>query len=156
MSFVGGCAGGSAANTPTKRKICGGRNVPHTPNRSFEELMTKHVVARREEIPPGGRKIVRVAGREIGIFNIEGAFYALKNVCPHQGARVCLGRIVGTALPSDVYEFSYGREGQILRCPWHEWEYDIVTGEAIFDPNVKIVGYPVEVVSDDIIVTIGS
>ena len=99
--------------------------------------MTKHVVARREEIPPGGRKIVRVAGREVGIFNIDGAFYALKNVCPHQGARVCLGRIVGTALPSEVYQYAYGRE-------------------ALFDPNIKIVGYPVEVVSDDIVVTIGS
>src|SRR5436305_8086078 len=82
-----------------------------------EELMANHVVAQREEIPPGGRKIVRVAGREIGIFNVDGTFYALKNVCAHQGARVCLGRIVGTALPSNVYEYAYGREGQILRCP---------------------------------------
>jgi nitrite reductase (NADH) small subunit len=116
--------------------------------------MAKHVVARREEIPPGGRKIVRVAGREVGIFNLDGTFYALKNVCPHQGARVCLGRIVGTALPSDVYEYAYGREGQILRCPWHEWEYDIATGESLFDPAVKIVSYPVAVAGDDIIVTI--
>jgi nitrite reductase (NADH) small subunit len=117
--------------------------------------MAQHVVARQEEIPPGGRKIVRVAGREVGIFNIDGAFHALKNVCPHQGARVCLGRIVGTALPSNVYEYAYGREGQILRCPWHEWEYDIATGESLFDPNVKIVSYPVAVVGDDIVVTIG-
>ena len=82
-------------------------------------------------------------------------FYALKNVCAHQGARVCLGRIVGTALPSGVYEYTYGREGQILRCPWHEWEYDIATGEAVFDPSVKVVSYPVEVVGDEIVVTIG-
>lgn len=117
--------------------------------------MAEHVVARQDEIPPGGRKIVRVAGREIGIFNLDGVFYALKNVCPHQGARVCLGRIVGTALPSGVYEYTYGREGQILRCPWHEWEYDIATGESLFDPNVKIVGYPVTLDGDDIVVTIG-
>jgi nitrite reductase (NADH) small subunit len=117
--------------------------------------MAKHVVARREDIPSGGRKIVRVAGREVGIFNLDGTFYALKNVCPHQGARVCLGRIVGTAPPSNVYEYTYGREGQILRCPWHEWEYDIATGESLFDPNVKILSYPVEVVGDEIVVTIG-
>src|SRR4029453_11120016 len=103
--------------------------------------MAKNIFARRDEIPPGGRKIVRVAGREVGIFNLAGHFYALKNVCPPQGARVCLGRIVGTARPSGVYEYAYGREGQILRCPWHEWEYDIATGEAIFDPSVKIVSY---------------
>jgi nitrite reductase/ring-hydroxylating ferredoxin subunit len=118
--------------------------------------MAKHVVTRCEDIPPGGRKIVRVAGREVGIFNIDGTFYALKNVCPHQGARVCLGRIVGTMLPSDVYEYAYSREGQILRCPWHEWEYDIATGEALFDSSVKIVSYPVEIIGDELVVTIGS
>ncbi len=117
--------------------------------------MARHVVARRGDIPAGGRKIVRVVGREVGIFNIDGTFYALKNVCPHQGARVCLGRIVGTALPSDVYTYDYGREGQILRCPCNEWEHDIATGESLFDPSVKVVSYPVEVVGDEIVVTIG-
>src|ERR1044071_695878 len=116
--------------------------------------MAKHVIARREDIPPGGRKIVRVAGREVGVFNIDGTFYVLKNVCPHQGARVCLGRIVGTALPSDVYEYSYGREGQILRCPWHEWEYDITTGESVFDPNVRVKTYDVEIDNGDLIVIV--
>jgi len=43
----------------------------------------------------------------------------------------------------------------VLRCPWHEWEYDIATGEALFDPQVKIVRYPVEVVDGSIVVIIG-
>ena len=116
--------------------------------------MSKHVVARSGDIPPGGRKIVRVKGREVGVFNLDGTLYAIKNVCPHQGARVCLGKIVGTTLPSDVYEFKYGLEGRILRCPWHEWEYDLTTGHSIFDPNVKLVAYPVEVVNDEIVVEI--
>jgi nitrite reductase/ring-hydroxylating ferredoxin subunit len=115
--------------------------------------MAKHIVARVEDIPPGGRKIVRVEGREVGIFNLDGAFYALKNVCPHQGSRVCLGKIVGTALPSDVYEFRYGLEGRILRCPWHEWEYHITTGESVFDPNERVVTYPVEVSDGAVVVT---
>ena len=116
--------------------------------------MARHIIAQAVDIPPGGRKIVRVEGREVGVFNLGGRFYALKNVCAHQGARVCLGKIVGTALPSDVYEYRYGLEGRILRCPWHEWEYDITTGRAIFDPNVKIVTYPVEVVDGEVAVTI--
>jgi nitrite reductase/ring-hydroxylating ferredoxin subunit len=116
--------------------------------------MAKHVVAREGEIPPGGRKIVRVAGREVGVFNLDGTLYALKNVCAHQGARVCLGKIVGTALPSDVYEYRYGLEGRILRCPWHEWEYDIATGQGVYDPNVKIVSFPVEVVDGEVVVTV--
>ena len=90
----------------------------------------------------------------------EGGIFWLPHImwrfnCPHQGARVCLGRIVGTALPSDVYQYTYGREEQILRCPWHEWEYDIATGTSLFDSNVKVVSYPIEVLGDDIVVTIG-
>jgi nitrite reductase/ring-hydroxylating ferredoxin subunit len=118
------------------------------------ERMARHIVAKVEDIPPGGRKIVRVAGREVGVFNLDGTYYALKNICPHQGARVCLGRIVGTTLPSEVYEFKYGLEGRILRCPWHEWEYDIATGESVFDPKVRVITYPVEVVDGEIAVTI--
>ena len=116
--------------------------------------MARHIVARVEDIPPGGRKIVRLEGREVGVFNVDGAFYALKNSCPHQAARVCLGRVLGTALPSDVYEYRYGQEGRILRCPWHAWEYDIATGQSVFDPNVRIVTYPVEVCDGEVAVTI--
>ena len=116
--------------------------------------MGRHVVGRVEEIPPGGRKIVRVEGREIGIFNLDGDFYALRNSCPHQAARVCLGRVVGTALPSDVYEFKFGREGRILRCPWHEWEYDIATGESVFDPEVRIKTYPVDVQDGELVISV--
>ena len=118
--------------------------------------MGTHMVARVDEIPPGGRKIVRVEGREVGLFNLNGTFYALKNSCPHQGARVCLGRVVGTTLPVGVYEFQYSKEGQILRCPWHSWEYDITTGQSVFDPNVKVVTYPVEIVDDQIAVTVAT
>ena len=115
-------------------------------------MVVQHVIGRVEEIPPGGRKIVRIVGKgEVGVFNLDGTFYALKNTCAHQGARVCLGKIMGTTLPSDVYEFEYGREGQILRCPWHEWEYDITTGMSVFDPNVRVTTYPVEVVNGDVI-----
>lgn len=113
----------------------------------------KHVVAAVGEIPPGGRKIVKVQGREVGIFNLNGQYYALKNVCVHQGARVCLGRVTGTTLPSNVYEFQYGREGQILRCPWHGWEYDLTTGRSLFNPDVKVVTYPVTVEDGHIFIT---
>lgn len=116
--------------------------------------MAQHIVAQVGDIPPGGRKIVRVQGREVGIFNLEGTLYALKNVCAHQGARVCLGKVVGTTLPSDVYEFTFGLEGRVLRCPWHEWEYDIATGEALFDPKVRVVTYPVEIIDGAVAVTI--
>ena len=116
--------------------------------------MGRHVVATVDEIPPGGRKIVKVERREVGLFNLDGAYYALKNVCPHQGARVCLGKVSGTTLPSNVYEFQYGLQGRILRCPWHGWEYDLTTGRSVFDPEVKVVTYPVAIEDGNVIVEI--
>ncbi|MBM4417468.1 MAG: Rieske (2Fe-2S) protein [Chloroflexi bacterium] len=112
-------------------------------------------VAAVEDLPPGSRKILRVRGREIGVFNVDGRVYALKNVCVHQGARVCLGKVSGTTLPSHVYEFQYGHEGRILRCPWHGWEYDVTTGQSLFDPAVRVVTYPVTIVNGGIYVRVG-
>src|SRR5262245_39775127 len=59
------------------------------------ETMAKYVVATTAEIPPGGRKIVEVAGRSIGIFNAGGEFFALRNRCPHQGGPLCEGGLSG-------------------------------------------------------------
>ena len=96
--------------------------------------MAKHRVAKVGEIPPGGRKIVEVAGRSIGVFNIGGEFFALRNQCPHAGGPLCEGVLSGL-LRSDVPgEYDYVRRGEILRCPWHQWEFDVRTGQSWFDP----------------------
>jgi nitrite reductase/ring-hydroxylating ferredoxin subunit len=110
--------------------------------------MSVYVVARVNELPPGGRKIVELEGRSIGVFNVKGEFYALRNACPHQGAPLCLGSINGTLTPSDPGEYVWEREGEILRCPWHGWEFDIKTGRSIFNPHRTCVrSYDVTVAS---------
>ena len=110
-----------------------------------------HPVARVSELPPGERKIVTVAGRSIGVFNVRNQFYALRNACPHQGAPLCVGSIQGTAMSSRPGEYVWGREGEILRCPWHGWEFDITTGRSVFNPHkVRVRSYDVSVgVADD-------
>jgi nitrite reductase/ring-hydroxylating ferredoxin subunit len=100
--------------------------------------MKRHPVAQAGEIPPGGRKIVTVGRLEIGIFNVGGKMRAYRNACPHAGAPVCLGRISGTSLPSRVYEYEYGLQGRILRCPWHGWEFDLQTGQHLVDPDTRL------------------
>jgi nitrite reductase/ring-hydroxylating ferredoxin subunit len=71
----------------------------------------------------------------VGVINVDGTFYAVRNVCPHQGAPLCLGRLGGTMLPSAPGEFEYGLVGRVLRCPWHGWEYDIATGQSWCNPD---------------------
>jgi nitrite reductase (NADH) small subunit len=97
--------------------------------------MAAHLVSNLTEIPPGSRKIVEVDGRSIGVFNVNGSLYALRNTCPHQGAPLCLGLITGMMAPSRPGEHIWQREGEILRCPWHGWEFDITTGRSVFNPH---------------------
>lgn len=111
-------------------------------------------VAKISEIPSGGRKVVEVAGRSLGLFNVNGTFVAALNVCPHEGAPVCLGRIGGTTLPSSPGEFRWGREGEILTCPWHGWEFDLLTGRALADRRRRLRLFPVTVEDDTLFVTI--
>lgn len=107
--------------------------------------MKAHPIAKVGEIPPGGRKLVTVGKVQFGVFNVGGEFFAYRNICPHAGAPVCVGKISGTTLPSAVYEYDYGREGGILRCPWHGWEFDLRTGEHLVDPETKLKRIAVEI-----------
>ena len=103
-----------------------------------------------ERAPAGQRKIVEVEARPIGIFNVHGSFYALRNRCPHQAAPLCLGTIKGMTLPGKPSEYVWAREGEILRCPWHGWEFDITTGRSIFNPHkTRVRAYDVTVEPDD-------
>jgi nitrite reductase (NADH) small subunit len=107
---------------------------------------TRHVVGTVAEIGPGQRKIVDVEGISIGVFNVGGMFYALRNRCPHQGAPLCLGSLKGTTLPSPPGEYVWARDGEILRCHWHGWEFDVTNGRSIFNPHrVRVRSYEVTV-----------
>ena len=108
--------------------------------------MARHVVATISEIPPGGRKIVEIAGREVGVFNLGGAYYALLNRCPHQGGALCRGTLVGLVTSTEPGVFNYARPGEMLKCPWHAWEFDIRTGQSWCDPNdMKVRSYAVQI-----------
>jgi nitrite reductase/ring-hydroxylating ferredoxin subunit len=108
--------------------------------------MSRHVVATTSEIPPGTRKRVTVRGRVIGIFNIDGEFFGLFDRCPHQGGSLCSGLITGLVEADEPGTYVYTRRGEILRCPWHGWEFDIRTGQSVTDPNgIRTRSYPVEV-----------
>ena len=108
--------------------------------------MPKHIVAPVQDIPPGHRKLVDVNGRAVVVFNLGGEFFALNNRCPHKGGSLCDGKQTGLIQSSEPGEYRYSRRGEIIRCPWHSWEFDIRTGKSWCDPNrVKARQYPVSV-----------
>jgi 3-phenylpropionate/trans-cinnamate dioxygenase ferredoxin subunit len=116
--------------------------------------VNRYVVARVADIPPGGRLIADVAGRSIGVFNVDGRFYALRNSCPHQGGPLCLGRTVGLVTATRPGEITYTREGEILRCPWHGWEFDPATGACLDDPSMRVAVYPAKAEGDRVLIDI--
>ena len=92
--------------------------------------MAKHIVAVVSDIPPGQRKLVQVNGRAVVVFNLGGEFFALNNRCPHKGGNLCDGVATGLIQSSEPGDYQYTRQGEIIRCPWHSWEFDIRTGQS--------------------------
>ena len=110
----------------------------------------KHPVCPVAALPPGERKIVEVNGRSIGVFNVGGAYYALRNSCPHKAAPLCLGPITGLVTGPAPGQFVVSRGGEVVRCPWHGWEFDILTGRSLYNPHrVRVRRYEVSVERGD-------
>ena len=97
----------------------------------------RSVVCTAEELPVGARKIVEINGRSIGVFHTPGGeLFAVRNICPHHGAQLCLGKVQSTILMDDESgELVLGYENRILRCPWHGYEFDLSTGRSLTAPD---------------------
>ena len=84
---------------------------------------------------------VEVGGRALVIVRTGERIFALRDICSHKGARLSEGVLSGTTLPCKPgEEICYGRQGEIIRCPWHGWEFDIESGVACADNN-DVVGW---------------
>lgn len=87
------------------------------------------------ELQPGERRIETLGRFSVGVFNVDGEYYAMKNDCPHQRAPLCEGKLTGTNTSDTPGEYDWERDGQIVTCPWHGWEFDVTTGESVFNPH---------------------
>ena len=97
--------------------------------------MSKYVVAAANEILPGQRKLVNVRGRPILIFNLDGDYFGILDRCPHQGASLCKGQLVGLVESDRPGQYNFSRNNEIIRCAWHGWEFDIRTGKSRCEPE---------------------
>lgn len=111
--------------------------------------MTAHIACQTSELPPGERLMVEINGVSIGIFNVDGKYYALHNRCPHKAAPLCRGPQKGLVTGPEPYRYEVMREGEIICCPWHGWEFDLTNGRSVFNPHrVRVRSYPVTVEAD--------
>jgi 3-phenylpropionate/trans-cinnamate dioxygenase ferredoxin subunit len=110
------------------------------------------VVCPEVELPAGARTLLVHGHHQVAVFNVDGRLYAVNNRCPHHGGPLCHGSIGGTRLPSDPGQYDWGMEGRVLTCPWHGWQYELDTGQTLFDPTVRVPVHPVAVEDDQIAV----
>jgi nitrite reductase/ring-hydroxylating ferredoxin subunit len=88
------------------------------------------------EIPPGTGRLVEVAGEEIALFNFDGAYHAVSDLCPHRGASLAEGFLDG---------------GKVF-CPLHCFDFDLKTGECATVPPLRVRTYEVKVEGQDVFV----
>jgi 3-phenylpropionate/trans-cinnamate dioxygenase ferredoxin subunit len=96
-------------------------------------------VASAGELRPGGKKLAEVDGRAIAIFNVDGKFYAIDDVCTHDGGPLAEGQLIGCE----------------IMCPRHGARFDVRTGKALCMPAVEpVAAHATEVRGDDVYVAL--
>jgi nitrite reductase (NADH) small subunit/3-phenylpropionate/trans-cinnamate dioxygenase ferredoxin subunit len=91
-------------------------------------------VAKIGSIPEGQAASFPVAGRMVAIFNQNGVYFALDDICPHMGASLAAGHV----------------EGGVVTCPWHAWRFRVADGTWCDNPRVKTDAFEVRIEGDDI------
>ncbi len=115
-------------------------------------MSNEWVVGTVEDIPDGQHIVVKVQGREIGVFNVRGRYYALPNVCIHQNGPLCRGAISGTVVANAEtgWKRTWANDGEIIVCPWHSLEFNITTGQCLAYPKRRLPSYDVKLEENQI------
>ena len=101
---------------------------------------------RIEDFPPDSLTARDVSGRTVIVANTPRGLFALGAVCPHQGAPMAGAELCGTMVASQPGTFEYGCHLELVRCPWHRWEFHVDDGRAAFGTSHKrLVTYPLRV-----------
>ncbi len=94
-------------------------------------------VAKVSEIPPGTSRCVLVGNKKVALFNVDGEFYAIDDMCSHAEASLSEGPF----------------EGEVVTCPRHGAKFNVKTGEALSMPAwAPVDTFKVKVEGDDIYV----
>ena len=114
--------------------------------------MTEYVIGKVDELPVGSKRVVTVAGVEIGVFNVRGQYYALPNHCFHQGGPLCEGNVGGTVMATEDSDWKvrWVQDGEIVVCPWHGMEFNITTGRCLARRRARLRQYRVKVADGQI------
>jgi nitrite reductase/ring-hydroxylating ferredoxin subunit len=113
----------------------------------------RHRVASTDDLGENERLIVEVKGTEIAVFHTDGDYHAVLNYCVHQSGPLCEGALSGkmVAEPPE-FDWEYDDEPRVVTCPWHNWKFDIQTGENVQDSSYRVPTFETEVEDGDVYV----
>ena len=86
------------------------------------------------DVPVGSGHVAEIGNRSIAIFNVNGTFFALNNICAHRGGPLGEGEL----------------DGEVVTCPWHSWEYNVRTGISLTAPSASVKTYAGKIDGDDV------
>jgi nitrite reductase (NADH) small subunit len=105
-----------------------------------------------QDFPDRQVSVVSVGRSEIGIIRWNGKVYAIGTVCAHQGGPLCRGVLAGRLSGATPGEVTLEDQAPVIACPWHGWEFDVATGQAIWDSTLRIRTYPIRIVDDRVLI----
>jgi nitrite reductase/ring-hydroxylating ferredoxin subunit len=116
----------------------------------------QHAVCASEDIRPGELRAFVIAGKSIVVARTgDGSYYALRNLCSHQGAPLDAGRLVDEVRSERVGVFEVGASKAVVRCPWHGYEFLATTGRCLADPeHLRVRTYPVTIKDATVLVDV--
>ncbi|PWK76733.1 Rieske 2Fe-2S domain-containing protein [Aminobacter sp. AP02] len=118
------------------------------------------VLGRHDELKKRQRMVIDVDGVGIGIYFVGDEVRAYLNICPHMGGPVCQGKIMPRTLEQVADNgkslgLGFSKEQLHIVCPWHGFEFDMLTGRHPIDPSVGLTPIPVQVTNGEVVVTVG-
>lgn len=91
-----------------------------------------------DELTPGQGKLVQVDGQDIALFNVNGTYYAMGAVCPHEEGPLHEGEV----------------DGDSIICPWHGYDFNVKTGECSVDSDLRVMTYIVKTEGNDLLIEV--
>ena len=115
----------------------------------------KQLVCKVDELASGEMKSFEIRNRKIVLVRNGDEFHAVSGICPHQAALMGEGHLKGTNLTTaEVGHYCYGKDRQIITCPWHHYEFAVTTGVSLFDSEYQLNTYTVEISNDKVLIDI--